>query len=215
MHRILTSAVVGLLVLAVAACDAAGSPSPSGSPAPSTGAAPSPSTGAAASPSPTPSPSPSPDLHGAPELEARLPATIGGVDLTTVSLTGPAFLAGGGEVAQGQLNGMLDDLGKTAEDLTVAEASDPTGMLVFQEGLFRVQGSDAMQLLAAWVAAQQAAMQQRLEVTTTTIAGHAVTVLTNPNDPVGGTTYALAVDDTIVLVLADDRALVEEAFGLI
>jgi hypothetical protein len=110
---------------------------------------------------------------------------------------------------------MLDDLQRTEGDLSVAEAYDPTGALVFQEGLFRVSGADPVQLLAAWVAAQQAAKRNLLEVTNETIGGRMVTVLTDPNSPVGGHTYAFADGDTIVLVLADDRALVEEAISLI
>jgi hypothetical protein len=50
-------------------------------------------------------------------------------------------------------------------------------------------------------------------VTEETIAGRSVTHLADPARVVGGDTYVVAVDDTLVLVLADDVTLVEEALG--
>jgi nucleoid-associated protein YgaU len=194
--------------LLVAACGASASPAASAAP----------STAPIASPSPVPSgaadsPAPSVDLHGAPDLEARLPHTVGSTELSAVSLSGDTFLSTGDTASQGQLRDMLSKLGRTPADLSVAEAHDPTGRLVYQLGLFRVAGADAFSLESAWIAAQQAADANRLKVTQETIAGRQVTHLADPARVVGGDTYVVAMGDTLVLVLADDTTLVEETLG--
>src|SRR5512135_1301277 len=87
------------LVLVLAACGANGA-------APSSAASPSASTGALApvgSAGASDSPAPSVDIHGAADLEARLPDQIGGTTLTKVSLTGADFLSTGTSAEQGDL----------------------------------------------------------------------------------------------------------------
>jgi hypothetical protein len=206
-----------LLTLVLAACGSTATPSPatSASPAPSgsASASPSPSTGVAGSPSPTPEPSV--DLHGASALETRLADEIGGTTLSKVSLTGADFIAIGGQTGAQEMAGLLGELGRTSGDLTVAQAYDPTGILVFQEGLFRVVGADPVQLLTLWVASQQAATQNRLQVSTTTVGGRDLTHLVDPTREVRANTYALADGDTLWLILADDTTLLEEAVGKI
>lgn len=208
-----TIAAVAALLTALAACNAAASPSPSPS------ASPSPSGGAAASGSPSAAPSvsesPEPvvDYHGAPDLEARLPDEIGGVALAKVSLTGPDFMKLGTPTGQGQMTSLLTELGRTPDDLAVAEAYDPSQILTFKEGLFRVAGADTVQLLGLWVASQQAAESNRLQVSNTTVSGRDLTRITDPSIDVGGTTYAFAEGDTLWLIATDDQALLEEALA--
>jgi hypothetical protein len=195
-------AAIGLTA-GLAGCGATTTPSPSPSASPS----PVPSTAASATPEP------SLDLHGAPDLEARLVDEVGGVEMTSVSLTGPDVLASGGAEGREQLLGLLDALGRTVDDLTVAQAHDPAGALVFQQGLFRVAGADPTELLTLWVAAQQAATQNRVRVSNTTVDGVDLTLVEDPTRPVGGRTYAFADGDILVLILADDEALLSEALA--
>ena len=216
MHRSIRAlAAAAALVIAVAACSGTSSPAPSASPGPSASAAPSGGTAASAAPSAAPSatPEPSVDRHAAPDLEALLADEIGGVALSKVSLSGADFVAGGTAAGQAQLTTLLEQLGRTAADLTVAEAHDPGGRLVFQEGLFRVVGADPRQLLDLWVTAQQAATGNRIQVATTTVAGRELTHLIDPSVQVRGNTYVFADGDTLWLILADDTALLEEALG--
>jgi len=212
MYRSLRALAAGAaLVTVLAACGATASPAPSSSADPSSGAAASasPSNGPVASPTPVPSV----DSHGASDLEARLPDEIGGVALSKVSLTGADFMKLGDEAGQAQMTAFLAELGRTAGNLTVAEAYDPAGVLVFKEGLFRVAEADPVQLLDLWVASQQAATSNRLQVSNSTVAGRSVTRLTDPTREVGGTTYAFADGDTLWLIAADDTTLLEEALG--
>ncbi len=195
-------AAIGLAA-GLAGCGATATPSPTPSPSPA---------GASASPA-SPTPAPSVDLHGAPDLEARLTTEIGGVELATVSLTGPDFLATGSAAARSAFEGMLAELGSGPDDLALAQASDPSGALVFQEGLLRVAGADPTELLTLWVASQQAATQNRVRVSNTTVDGVDLTLVEDPTRPVGGRTYAFADGDTLVLILADDEALLSEALA--
>ncbi len=130
-----------------------------------------------------------------------------------VRLTGDDFMKLGGETGQGQMTTLLGQLGKTAADLTVAEAYDPAGLLVFKEGLFRVAGADPVQLLGQWVSSQQAATANRLQVSNTTVAGRDLTRIVDPSRQVATTTYAFADGDTLWLILADETTLLEEALG--
>lgn len=210
--RWLTAAAIAGITLAVAACGSTASPA---APSVSSSPAASPAALGAASASPSPAASaavsPSPNLHGAPELEALLPDTIGTTTLSKFSLAGPDFFSTGTAKNQAQLASLLDELGASQDDLRVAEAHDPQGALVFQEGIFQVKGADGTKLLTLWIAQQQAAMNQTLKVSKTTVGGRAMTLLLDPARPVGGSTYAIAIGDSIYLVSADDQALVVEA----
>ena len=214
MDRSFRAVAAGAVLVAVlAGCGSTAAPSPSAAADLPGGATASASPSAASAASPTPEPSV--DRHGAADLEARLPDEIAGVALARVSLTGTDFMSLGDEAGQSQMGSFLAGLGKTAADLAVAEAYDPAGILVFKEGLFRVAGADPVQLLDLWVASQQAATSNRLQVSNTTVAGRSVTRLTDPSREVGGTTYAIADGDTLWLIAADDAALLEEALGKI
>ena len=212
--RWLTVAAIAGVTLTVAACGSTASPA---APSVSSGPAGSPATSVApsngASPAASAMVSPSPDLHGAPELEALLPDTIGTTTLSKFSLAGADFFSTGDAKNQAQLTSLLGELGASPDDLRVAEAHDPQGALVFEEGIFQVKGADGAKLLTLWIAQQQAAMNQTLKVSNTTVGGRAMTLLLDPARSVGGSTYAIAIGDSIYLVSADDRALVTEAVG--
>jgi hypothetical protein len=201
------AALAVCLAVAVGGCGATSSPSPE----------PSASPGAAVSPSASPSASPEPsvDRPGAPDLEARLPTSVGGTPLTSVSLTGEAFMSTGGETSRAQLTAMLGELGRSTADLTVAQAADPTGVLDFQAGLLRVAGAAPELLLDEWVAAQQVATSDGFQVSNVEVGGHASTKLVDPTHADGGATNAFADGDTLVIVRAVDEALVAEVFSAI
>jgi hypothetical protein len=184
-----------LATLAIAGCGASDDPLASHRPDPS------------ATDAPTPFP------HGARDLEARLPSSIGGTPLTRYSFDGQSFLDTGNEENRTELTKLLSQLGRAPSDLTIAQASDPRGYLTFQEGIFRVAGTQPDVLQPAWVASQEAATKGKLVQTQTQVNGLTLTKLVDPEQPIGGTTYVLARGDSLILVRADDPKLVEEAIA--
>ncbi len=184
-----------------------GSPAAVGSP--TTG--PSTPAGSLAPASPTDSPEPSVNRHGVPELEALLPTKVGDVALERLSLTGRDFLALGTDQSRAQLGTMLAGLGKGVDDLSIADAGDPTGIAVLEVGAFRISGADPTRLLAAWVASTQASKPGKITVSNVTVDGRALTRLVDASRPVGGVTYAFVKGDTLLLVAADDGGLLSSA----
>ncbi len=158
-------------------------------------------------------PDTTPVQHGASALESELPDSIGGTTLTHASYDGPTFLATGTDANRAALTAMLGQLGREIGDLSLALATDPAGNLHFVEGIFRVAGTPGSALAPAWLAAQESATGNRLVQGTATIANQAVTKLSDPQLPSGGTTYVVVRPDSIVLILADDEQLVAEAIG--
>jgi hypothetical protein len=163
-------------------------------------------------PSPV-APSATPTPHEAPELETRLPKSIHGTMLAARSYTGATFLRSGTDQNQTALRAMLSRLGRSVDDLTLALAEDPNGSVPFVEGIFRVAGTPSDALEQAWVESQQAATQNRLVQGTVTIAGQRVDKITDA--VAGGTTYIVARGDSLVLIVAPDPALTEEAVSKI
>ena len=112
-----------------------------------------------------------------------------------------------------QLQAMLVQLGKGVDDLSVADAGDPTGFAVLEVGAFRVKGADPTRLLAAWVASTEAAKPGQVSVSNVTVDGRSLTKLVDASQPLGGVTYAFAKGDTILLVAADDGGLLSSALA--
>jgi hypothetical protein len=196
-HRLRLLSLVALVALALAACDSSDDPL------------------ASHRPTFSPLPSGTETPHGAPDLEARLPDSIGGTALVHSSFDGQSFLATGTDANRTALQGMLGGLGRRIEDLSLAQATDPANNLPFVEGIFRVAGTPPDRLEPAWIAAQETATDNRLVQGTVSIGGRSVTKLSDPNLPSGGTTYVVPSGDALVLILADDTKLVEEALGKI
>ena len=202
----------GLLILVSTLVVACGSSAVT--PGPSTAASPGSSTPASIPPSSAPgTPEPSVDAHGAQDLEALLPARVGGVALERRSLTGPDFYAFGTPETQERLDAMLARIGKTVADLTVADAYDPRALTILEVGAFRVAGAEPARLLAEWVASNQASNPGRISVTSETVDGRVLTKLVDSTREVGGTTRAFVIGDTIYLVGADDQAIVSDALA--
>jgi hypothetical protein len=153
------------------------------------------------------------ERHGVPALEEQLVDEIGGTPLSRISLSGADFIALGTDAGRQQIAILLGELDRSIADLTVAQAYDPSGSIVFQEGLFRVAGADPVRLLSQWVASQQAAERNRLVVSNVTVAGRDLTRLLDPTRELGRNSYAFADGDTLWIIRADDMALLEEALG--
>jgi hypothetical protein len=193
VRHLVRAALAALVVLSIAACSAADDPlSPHRSPAPL--------------PDSTQAP------HGAVALEGRLPDTIGGTTLAHSSYDGPSFLASGTSANRAALTTMLAQLGRSVDDLSLAQATDPSGKLQFVEGIFRVAGAPPDQLESAWLAAQQSSSGDQLVQGTVNVGGMTVTKLSDPN---GDTTWVVPRNDSLVLILTNDDALVSEAISKI
>lgn len=204
---VLSIGMFGVLAILVTACGAS-TPTISGDRGAPIGGAPTPGPSGSAD-----TPEPSVDRHGVPELEGLLPASVAGIDLERLSLSGADFYALGTNDTRAQLDTMLKQLGKTVADLSVGDAGDPTGKAILEVGAFRVAGAAADELLAGWVASRQAASPKTVTVSNVTIAERALTKIVDSAHPVGGTIYAFAKGDTLFLVSADDSSYVSDALG--
>jgi len=143
--------------------------------------------------------------HADPELEALLPATLGGVvliiesqngtDLTTESAPFDSFLAA---------------LGKTRADFSLASAYS-SGGLKAKVGAWRVMGADPAHLLPGFKTVVQASSATPLTKVEETIAGRAVTRIGDPGQLTNGPLYVIVRGDTLLFVQTPERALSEEA----
>jgi hypothetical protein len=189
--------LAGCAALALAACNTSLAPS----------AAPVSPSAAAVSPSATP------NIHAAPDLEARLPDTLGGVAMTKFSLAGTDFLAAGSSTGQTQVRSMLQQLGKTESDLLVAQAYDATGGSNDEAAIFQVKGADPGKLLTLWVAAQSAATANMVHATPVIIDGHVLTKLEDASAVPTRVSYAWSSGDSIVIVGSSDEAIVRQVLA--
>jgi hypothetical protein len=167
---------------------ALGTPDVNGSPTPRPSSSPSasPSSVAAASASPA-----------APELEAALPTKVGDIALTVESAIGATIL--GTDQGSGPMIAALRSEGKTADDLRVAQAFDPTRQSDLTIIAMSVAGmkADALRslVLNSWLAASSPGVKSSSE----TIAGHAFTKVD----------YGSGVSSAYVLLEADRVIIIE------
>jgi len=200
--------------LALAACTttgASGSPAAS-APAPGsaeTSAAPSTdasaSASADASASPSASAAASADSGGAGDLAAKIPATVGDVELSVSSTDGEAYVRAN---VNRQLSPILTALNKTPTDINVATA---TGSAVGGATLFidavQVTGADAEALVTAFQTAAEASPGTTVEAAD--VGGKSVVKATT-------TSYTLAVyasGDTLFYVQSPNAELVDQAIA--
>ncbi|MBI2763260.1 MAG: hypothetical protein HYX54_05855 [Chloroflexi bacterium] len=164
-------------------------------------AQPSPTDAGPSTNAPTPGPSastaalPSPAVT-APELEAILPATIGGVPLTINSATGSSVL--GTDPGSRAIAAALDTAGIPIDDFHAAEAYDPGGTIDLSIVAFRVVGMPVDDLrkivLETWLAGNGTGVTTK----TTTLGGRSVTQVDYGD---GGTTPYLVPSGDAVLVI--------------
>ncbi|MFO0992458.1 MAG: hypothetical protein U1E67_11055 [Hyphomicrobiales bacterium] len=145
--------------------------------------------------------------HAAPDIEALLPQSLGGVSLTVESQAGTEL-----STNSSAFDTFLKTLGKTRADFSLASAYAPGG-LKGAAGIWRVNGADPAQLIAAFKAALQASSNVPLTIVEETIAGHPVTRIGAPGELAQGPLYAFAKSNMILFVQTPDPALAEEAIG--
>jgi hypothetical protein len=143
--------------------------------------------------------------HADPELEAMLPAKLGGVVLLVESQAGTELATG-----SAAFDAFLSSLGKTRADFTVASAYAQGG-LKGAAGAWRVKGADTAALLPAFKTTIQTSSATSLVTAEATIAGKQVTRIGDPGQMARGSLYVFARGDTLFFVQTPDPALAAEA----
>ena len=218
MHRrrLASSLLVIPLALALAACGSSATTQPTGSPTPAVTPTPTPTpappTTAPTPPTATPAPGETPtfalpSLTADKQLEDLLPDELGGSPLTKTSMSGQDLVDFGGLDPETQA--LLDRLGASIEDVSIAYAADSTGTVEVNTAAVRVKGANSDTLRNEIVAS---AIADGKEVTDGTIAGKAVKVATDPTGS-NATEYIWVRGDIAFVVTGDDQALVAEAVG--
>ena len=147
-----------------------------------------------------------PVSHAAPQLEALLPGTIDGHRLAKGSASGSIVLSGNNAFSH-VLKGILARAGKTAADLTFANAQDSTGALALEVGAFRVAGLPAPKLRDAIVRSTRP-NAPGLAVSTRVVAGKRVTKVVYAS---GATLYLYPHRDVVYYVGTQDEKLAARA----
>ncbi len=140
--------------------------------------------------------SPSASAAAAPQLEALLPKQVGSIQLTVESALGATIL----QTDQGSraILAALRADGKTANDLLVAQAYDPTGAADLSILVVSVKGMSLASMkslvLSAWLAASGAGVT----TSTITLGGHEFTRVDYGDQ--GAVDYLLAAGDHVLLI---------------
>ncbi|HKZ91745.1 MAG TPA: hypothetical protein VJZ50_06355 [Candidatus Limnocylindrales bacterium] len=164
---------------------------------------------ACAAPAATPEPATEAgSRHGDPELEALLPATLGGAALTLESQRGVDLTR-----ESEALDAFLADLGKGIEDFSLASAYSLAGDIKAQVGAWRVAGADPEALMPGYIQAVQASSTTPLTVEELLVAGRAVTRIGVPGELTQGPIYVFVRGDTLLFVETTDPALADEAIA--
>ena len=145
--------------------------------------------------------------HAAPELEALLPTTLGGVSLTIESQAGTDLAT-----ESAAFDAFLAGLGKSRADFTLASAYSPGGLKA-AVGAWRVNGADPALLLPGFATAVQASSTTTLTQVEEIVAGRAVNRIGDPGQLTQGPLYVFVRGDTLWFVQTTERALAEEAMN--
>jgi hypothetical protein len=228
MNRLQTAGLAGLLAILVAAC----SSQPSTTPATSTSPIPS-SQAPVATPSPSVSEAPAstepsseasagaslPDflggLHGAPDLEALLPDTLGGQPAIKMSFDGEQIQQLGSATGQTEFEDVFSQLDVDPADASIAIAtSQAAGGSVVTA--FRTPGVDEAKLLDAMKQAAAQGATEKVTWATETVGGKSVVTAAisevesaNPNTKV----YMYLKDDTLYQIITADETIATEAIS--
>jgi hypothetical protein len=145
--------------------------------------------------------------HVDPELEALLPATLGGVVLIVESQAGPELAT-----TSAVLNAFLAGLGKTRADFTLASAYAKGGLKA-AVGAWRIKGADAALLLPGFKKTLQSSSATPLVQVEEQVAGRAITRIGDPGQLAQGPLYVFVRGDTLLFVQTPVPALAEEAMA--
>lgn len=143
--------------------------------------------------------------HADRDLEALLPAKLGGVVLVIESQAGVDLATG-----SAAFDAFLTGLGKTRADFIVASAYAQGGLKA-AAGAWRVKGADTAALLPAFKTAVQTSSATPLATAEETVAGKRVTRIGDPGQMAQGSLYVFARADTLFFVQTPDPALAAEA----
>jgi hypothetical protein len=151
---------------------------------------------AGSSPDGTPPPNAAGQPHADVELEGLIPSEVGGVGLTKTSVTADEFV---GAADEPQFATFLSMVERTREDVTLAVAFDPGGSLVGQISALRASGADSDDLLRALLDWYVSA-----DISSMTVGGKQVTVVTVQSDGMVVTEYMYVLDDVAFAVSGAD-----------
>jgi hypothetical protein len=165
---------------------------------------------ACSSPAPTPvpaTPAPTPagtpvhvsDFHVYPELEARLPSSVGPHAMEKISL---GFVESDQDPKTLEV---LRRLGRSTDDIQLAVA---TGGEAVQVSAFRIIGADGVEIVVTFQAVEEEQADGTARYATATIGGRRLVTRTTSTQ----TTYLYPAED-IMFVLAGTVALVEAALS--
>jgi hypothetical protein len=136
------------------------------------------------------------DAPAAPELEARLPTEVAGIQLTVDSAIGTDVL--GEDASSRAITAALRAAGKSPEDVRLAQAYDETGAADLSILAVEVEGmpEDTLQgiMLDSWLAASGAGVTK----TTQMISGREVTVVDYGDD--GAKDYVVTDDGAVIII---------------
>lgn len=145
--------------------------------------------------------------HADPQLEAQLPASLGGVMLAVESQSGSDLMSN-----SAAFDAFLASLGKARSDFVVASAYS-TGDLKAAVSSWRVKGAASDRLMPGFRAAVQASSAKPLGGGEELIAGKSVARIGDPGQLAQGPIYAYVRGDTVFFVQTPDHALAEEAIA--
>jgi hypothetical protein len=205
VDRSLRLALIGVVIVTMAACSSTATQSPTGNPA---GGA-TPTTGEQGTPIPAGSPTealPSFVLpHNATELEALLPDKLGTETLTKTSSTGADFVNSG--IADPDLIAWLQAQGKSLTDISVASAYGLTsGTFILA---FRINGLPYATMISGLETALNKDLETPIPWTSATVGGKSVQSAPQRD----GTLYVYGVADILFEVFTKDPAIAAEALS--
>ena len=172
-------------------------------------------SGTSATASPTASPDPTsvlPSAGAVADLEALIPAEIGGIPLQKTSMSGDQFVTSGS--SSQELQDFLAGLGVAVTDVSIAigvglspESSDAVAMFVF-----RAEGADTDQLVRGFKEAYDADNEEGLVWEPVSIGGKSVEQTTNPQQP-EQVIYLYARDDILFFLTTATEGQAAEALA--
>ena len=176
-------------------------------------------SGTSATASPTASPEPTtdppsvlPSAGAVADLEALIPAEIGGIPLQKSSMSGDQFVTSGS--SSQELQDFLGSLGVAVTDVSIAigvglspQSGDAVAMFVF-----RAEGADTDQLVRGFKAAYDADNEEGLVWEPASIGGKTVERTTNPQQP-DQVIYLYARDDVLFFLTTATEGQAAEALA--
>ncbi len=141
--------------------------------------------------------------HADPALEALLPATVTGIEMTRYSVSLTQLLDAGGD--RPGIDAFLLGIGKSEADGSYAAAFDINNQLAGGISAFKVAGAPAEALLAGITEVQRSDLGAGAATTQATVGNKAVTVV-SVGSGVNDTQWIYGHGDVVFVVQAPDEA---------